>query len=445
MTKSRRFSFGFAAAAAAIFLGGASSALHAQTKSDCPAALPAATTCYTGASPEGGFYLVAIPENWNRVLVMHAHGGPETAAPTLKRSIEDVTRWSVVVKAGYAWVGSTFRRGGYGVTMAAEDTENLRKFFIKTFGQPKRTIMHGQSWGGNVGAKVIELYGVNPDGSKNYDGALLTSGVLAGGSRGYDYRMDLRAVYQYYCNNHPRPSEPQYPLWMGLPADGKMTRDDLQARVNECTGLQLPAEQRTEVQKRNLSNILAVTRIPQRTLAAHLSWATFLFSDIAHKRLQGRNPFSNDGVQYAGSDDDEALNKGVVRYQADRGAVAELARDSDPTGKVALPVLTIHGIDDPTAFVEMESAYRRTLDDAGTSANLVQVFTKEKEHSFLGAPQYPALLEALLGWIDNGVKPTPQSVATLCEKFISTHDGGCHIDIAYQPKPYESRVYPRNR
>ena len=46
---------------------------------------------------------------------------------------------------------------------------------------------------------------------------LLTSGVLAVNARAYDFRADLRAVYQYYCRNHPRPDEPpplssrQYP------------------------------------------------------------------------------------------------------------------------------------------------------------------------------------------------------------------------------------------
>ena len=49
----------------------------------------------------------------------------------------------------------------------------------------------------------------------SYDGAL-TNGVLGGGSRGYDYRVDLRVVYQYCCQNLPRPSELQYPLWQGL-------------------------------------------------------------------------------------------------------------------------------------------------------------------------------------------------------------------------------------
>src|SRR3546814_11795762 len=71
---------------------------------------------------------------------------------------------------------------------------SARKIFIASFGQLRHTIVHGQSWGGNVGAKLIELYAVAPDGHRNYDGALLTSGMLAGGTDAYDFRADLREI-----------------------------------------------------------------------------------------------------------------------------------------------------------------------------------------------------------------------------------------------------------
>jgi hypothetical protein len=147
--------------------------------------------------------------------------------------------------------------------------------------------VHGQSWGGNVAAKVVETYGAAKHGP--YDGALLTSDVLGGGSRGYDYRVDLRVVYQYYCRNHPRPSEPQYPLREGLRADSTMTATGLRARLQECTGYASEPEERTAAQQRNLDDILAVTKIPERTLESHLRFATFTFRDIVHSRLGVRN------------------------------------------------------------------------------------------------------------------------------------------------------------
>ncbi|MBL7257437.1 alpha/beta hydrolase family protein [Paractinoplanes lichenicola] len=182
-----------------------------------------------GQDANGAYYTMAVPERWNGALVVHAHGGP---AQEYDRSStdEDLAEWSVMVEQGYAWVASSYRRGGYGVRMAAADTDNVRRLFVARFGQPKRTYVHGQSFGGNVAAKVAETYG-------GYDGVLLTSGLLAGGSRGYDHRVDLRVVYQYYCRNLPRPDEPQYPLWQGLPVDSPLTPDDVHERLEECTGL----------------------------------------------------------------------------------------------------------------------------------------------------------------------------------------------------------------
>ncbi|HET6857247.1 MAG TPA: hypothetical protein VFH94_09150, partial [Streptomyces sp.] len=302
----------------------------------CPEPLAAKATCYTGQDANGAYYAIAVPEKWNGSLVVHAHGGPDLGAQSdPQRSTEDLGRWSVMVEQGYAWAGSSYRRGGYGTRMAAVDTENLRRLFVRDFRQPERTFVHGQSWGGNVAAKVVEMYGSGGKGP--YSGALLTNGVLGGGSRGYDYRVDLRAVYQYYCGNHPRPSEPQYPLWMGLREDSTMTSTGLHTRLQECTGIDSAPQDRTASQQRNLGDILAVTRIPERTLESHLRFATFTFRDIVHTRLGGRNPFSNQGVRYSGSHDDRALNAGVARFSADPSAARDLSYDSDLTGRVSIP------------------------------------------------------------------------------------------------------------
>lgn len=111
---------------------------------------------------------------------MHARGGPYVSQLGASRSAEDLTRWLVWLKEGYAFAVSQYRRGGYGAHMAAEDTENLRRHFVQTYGAPRRTIMHGQSWGGMVGARVIEHYGEGADGRLDVEG---------GGSQGTRERM----------------------------------------------------------------------------------------------------------------------------------------------------------------------------------------------------------------------------------------------------------------
>ena len=207
----------------------ASAQAIAPEPADCPASLPEGTTCSSGRSADGAWFWTARPRDWNGTLILHAHGGPRTAEPQRDDPVEDLERFSVMVSEGYAWAGSTYRRGGYGVRMAARDTDDLRRIVWDAFGKPKRTLLHGQSWGGNVAAKASELYAGSAEAGWNYDGVLITNGVVSGGTRAYGFRADLRAVYQYYCANHPAPDEPAYPLWQGLPLDSRMTRAESSA------------------------------------------------------------------------------------------------------------------------------------------------------------------------------------------------------------------------
>jgi hypothetical protein len=434
-------------AAAAAVWAGASPPAVAQTRpvptpaavsggpstAPCPTGLPDGARCWRGGTAQGAFYWIAIPADWNGSLVVHSHGGPRTGAPEVDDPVEDLQRFAMTLREGYAWIGSTYRRGGYGVRMAAEDTDIVRRVFWTLFGKPKRTILHGQSWGGNVAAKTAELYSLDVDGNRNYEGVMLTSGVLAGGTRAYGFRADLRAVYQFYCRNHPRATEAQYPVWQGLPAGQRMTRAELASRVNECTGLDRPADRRSQQQAAALRNILAVTRVPEGQLVAHLAWATNLFQDMVHDRLGGRNPFDNSRTVYAGSDDDAALNAGVERFTADPAAVAQLAYDADLSGLIVLPTVTIHGIDDPTAFVSMEAAYRDTVARAGRSDLLVQTYVREAEHSRLSTPQYAALLAALSNWIETGESPDPASISATCEVRAPAYGEPCRFEDDFRP------------
>ena len=409
--------------------------------SACPAELPTGSRCYGGQDSAGAFYAMAIPPQWNGVLVVHAHGGPDLGPASAGRVQDDLKRWAVTLQGGYAWVASSYRRGGYGWTMAGEDTERARQLFVQNFGAPRRTLLHGQSYGGGVTAKWLEL--ARERNSVPYDGMLLTNGMLGGGKRYLEFRFDLRVVYQYVCNNHPRADELQYPLWMGLPADSTMTLRQLVARVDECTGVRKPRAQRTPQQQANLDAIVGVVKIREDYLVRHLEQSTWLFRDLTQSLLQGRNPFDNERVHYRGSTDDAALNHGVLRYRADPAAVAMLAADSDPTGKVGIPVISLHAVDDPTAFVELESAYRTVLEHAGNGEWLVQVFSDEHEHSYLSDPEYLAAFNALLDWIDKGRKPTPHTLAQLCKSYGTGTGKRCGFLPDYVPAPLEGRVAPR--
>lgn len=370
------------------------------TPVDCPDVLEGDATCHSARDERGAWIVVAMPARWNRRLVVHAHGGPRLSAPALEEALGDLDRFAMMVRAGYAWVGSTYRAPGYGVRRAAEDVDRSRIAFWQQWGRPERTLLHGQSWGGNVAAKLAELQALDIDGSRIYDGVLTTNGVLSGGTQAYGFRADLRVVYQYFCRNHPAADEPAYPLWQGLPAGMVMTRDELNRRIHDCTGVDQPPARRSAAQASRLRQILAVSGVEEAQLASHLAWGTFHFQDLVHRHLDGSNPFENARTRYRGSDDDDALNAGVERFSADREALDRLGWDADLTGLIAVPMLAVHARYDPVVSASALQAYAEAVNRAGRAHLFVGRIIEESDHSRPSDEAVLAALRDLEDWLD---------------------------------------------
>jgi len=436
--KTIRSSLLLLAGTLALLAGCASTPSHppeaAPQATACPEGVPTGARCLRGQDSATAHYLIVMPAQWSGVLVVHAHGGPSLGEPRATRADEDIKRWAITVSQGHAWAGSVFRQGGFAVTTAAEDTDRVRRIFVEHVAQPRRTLLHGQSWGAMVATRAAELF------PQSWEGMLLTSGVVSGPTT-YDFRLDLRVIYQYLCNNHPRPDEAQYPLWMGLPADSKLSNADLAARVNDCLGLNKPAAQRTPEQARRVRTIVDVVRIPENAIIGHLNWGSFTLRDVI--RRTGTSPFGNDKVRYTGSDDDAALNAGVRRYRADPAAAARFAADVDHAGRFRMPVLAAHAINDSTVFVEGSDTLRQRMAAAGNGARLVQTFVDSNQHSYWGDAMYPPLFEALLDWVDKGVKPDPAGIAARCRALRAATPADCRFVADYAVKPLASRIPPR--
>lgn len=431
-------------ALAAASLAGPALAQSAPAPRPCPAQVGAGVQCYAATDANGAHVLIARPENWNGALVVHIAGGPRLTPPQPDSNDADLVRFVETVREGYAWVASSRRRAGFGAAQGAEDAEASRRLYIAAFGAPRLTFVHGQSWGANVAAILIERHNEpGAEGRRPYDGALLTAGVLAGGSRAYDMRSDLRAAFQALCGTHPRADEPAYHLGLGLPPGAVMAREELQRRLNDCTGANRPAAERSPEQARALADLSTASRIPAGALFTHLSFATWTKQDIALHVTGGRPAFGNAGVVYSGTSDDAAFNARVPRFAADPEALAALRADADPTGRITLPVLSMHAIRDAQIFVENQSVYRATVEAAGQGARLLQVFVDDSNHSKVSPPHYPALLQALRQWVETGARPEPASLPALCEEARARHPGECRFVPDYRPAAWEARVRPR--
>jgi pimeloyl-ACP methyl ester carboxylesterase len=376
-----------------------------------------------------------MPAKWTGVLVVHAHGGPSLGTPKTTRADEDIKRWAITVQEGHAWAGSVFRQGGFAVTTAAEDTERVRRIFIDHVAKPRTTLLHGQSWGAMVATRAGEMF------PKSWDGILLTSGVVAGPTT-YDFRLDIRALYQHLCNNHPRPTEQAYPLSIGLPTDSKLTHAELAQRANECLGTGTPAAQRTPEQAQKLKTIVDVLKMPENSVLSHLNWGTFSLQDVVAKN-GGVSPFGNAGVRYVGSSDDVKLNAAIPRFTADPKAVARFSADVNHEGRFVVPVISAHAINDATVFVEGQDVLRQKMKAAGKDHLLVQTYVDSREHSYWGDAHYPPLFNALLQWVEKRQKPSPSDIDQQCKQLSSAKPADCRFLPNYAVKPIASRIHPR--
>jgi len=407
----------------------------APLKQACPAGVPECASCLRGQDSAKAHYLIVMPAKWSGVLVVHAHGGPTLGEPKATRADEDIKRWAVTVKEGHAWAGSVFRQGGFAVTTAAEDTERVRRIFVAHVAKPRVTLLHGQSWGGMVATRAAEMF------PRSWDGVLLTSGVVAGPAT-YDFRLDLRAIYQHLCNNLPIATDPAYSLAIGLSADSKLTNAELATRADECLGVRKPAARRTPQQAQKLKTIVDVLKIPESSVVGHLNWGTFTLHDVVNKN-GGSSPFGKERVRYVGSNDDAALNAAVPRFKPDPAAVARFAADVDHAGRFTVPVVSAHGIGDATVFVEGSDTLRRRMAATGNSHWLVQNFVDSAEHSYWGDAYYPPLFNALLNWVEKGQKPTPAGIAASCVQQPGAAAKDCLFLPDYVNKPLSSRVFLR--
>ena len=407
----------------------------APTKQVCPEGVPAGATCLRGQDSATSHYLIVMPAKWTGVLVVHAHGGPSLGTPKTTRADEDIKRWAITVQEGHAWAGSVFRQGGFAVTTAAEDTERVRRIFIDHVAKPRTTLLHGQSWGAMVATRAGEMF------PKSWDGILLTSGVVAGPTT-YDFRLDIRALYQHLCNNHPRPTEQAYPLSIGLPTDSKLTHAELAQRANECLGTGTPAAQRTPEQAQKLKTIVDVLKMPENSVLSHLNWGTFSLQDVVTKN-GGVSPFGNAGVRYVGSSDDVKLNAAIPRFTADPKAVARFSADVNHEGRFVVPVVSAHAINDATVFVEGQDVLRQKMKAAGKDHLLVQTYVDSREHSYWGDAHYPPLFNALLQWVEKKQKPSPSDIDQQCKQLSSAKPANCRFLPNYAVKPIASRIHPR--
>ncbi len=329
-------------------------------------------------------YRIDVPANWNRGLVVFYHGYSERPFRfRLDGSIG--LQAEPMLRRGYAVIQSGYSQTGWALQEAFPETEELRRYFVKTYGVPRETVAAGGSMGGALVMITMEL-----NARSVYTAGLDLCGAVGPSYVHLDRRFLWRAAFDYYFPGLMGPLDPVPPNFE--------ESDALRARVVTA----LKARPDASVAMRNLTGLHTDIE-----LARAVGYYTFVIGDLQKKA--GGNPFSNENFIYTGTSPDTktdyALNDGVRRYAADGRARSYLLAHYSPSGRLTRPMLALHTVYDPLIPASSLSLYEAEVVAAGFGANLVQQYVHREGHCTFTGEEVGRAFDELMRWVHTGVAP----------------------------------------
>lgn len=351
---------------------------------------------YQGAV-DGVPYLINVPPGWNGGLVLYAHGYEgEEVGPNQTPGLPQTEPLDADLgERGYAWAASGYRSHGYRPDWFLLDTLALRAYFIKRFGPPRWTIIHGQSMGGHVAIASLELH------PEVYQGGFIECGIIDG--VGFtDWLKAYTAAAEYFSGlpllETPRPEfdtlvYSKFEALMGTPGHYTERGRRFDSVVKHLMGGDLPLRL-AGMAERYLLNLNPRNPGPGRATE---------FWRYADSRQIHYDIDPGLGVDAA------TLNREIPRVAPDPTRAANPVF-AELTGKIRVPVMAIHETADFRVPFALQQDYRRRTERAGTSHLLVQRAMRETGHcGFDNAERVPAF-DALVAWIEKGTVPAGDNV-----------------------------------
>ena len=344
----------------------------------------------------GAPYVINVPPDWNGGLVMFAHGyqGEGSGAGSLRKSPLDAH----LTRRGYAWAASGYRAWGYRPDWFMLDLLALRALFINRFGQPRWTIIHGQSMGGHVTIASLELY---PD---MYQGALIECGVIDGVGLA-DWHDAYTAAAEYFSGLplldtlRPEFDALVYGPWlelMGTPGHYTERGQRFDSVVKQLSGGDLPLRLDGLVERyvQDLN--------PRDPGPAHARE----FARHADTRHIVYDIDPGLGVDAA------TLNREIPRVAPAPGARSYEINPvfAELTGRIRVPVMSLHEIADFRVPFRLEQDYRQRTLAAGTAQLLVQRAVRQPGHCGIADEVREAAFDDLVLWIEEGTMPAGDDV-----------------------------------
>ena len=104
------------------------------------------------------------------------------------------------------------------------------------------------------------------------------------------------------------------------------------------------------------------------------------------------------------------FNRGVIRLRTNTALRRAFLAGNEITGKLGMPLLTLHTTGDGQVPIEQARILQRRVDAAGRHRLLVQRVLRDPGHCGFTSTEWEASLEALLRWVGRGVRPKGNDV-----------------------------------
>ncbi|MET0384417.1 MAG: alpha/beta hydrolase [Polyangiales bacterium] len=382
---------------------------------------------------DGAGYQIEVPEKWNGILVMYAHGYAGTGE-ALRITTPGIRRH--LVENGYAWAASSYTKNYYDVRAGVEDTNKLALAFKqiaadngRELEEPTKRYLIGHSMGGHVTAAAIEKEASTTAANKvRYAGAVPMCGVV-GDTELFNYFAAYQYAAQSLAGIEPTRTPAEFmairmqlrdALFTTYPTETTPAGDKVKTIVESLTGGARPnfaigfASMQWQDAVWNafggdgtINGILSKPVIDTRKIVYQLD----------------RDP--------AQSDEERTFNEDVFRAEPapDANAVLSDGVRFIPVvnGEIDIPVVSLHTLGDLYVPFKMEQVYRERVDAKGNGDYLVQRAIRGTGHCDFTLAEQIAAFDDMAHWEQDGVKPEGDEVLDL--EVVASPDYGCKFSI----------------
>ncbi len=439
-------------------------ALLARSSSPSILASLGAPGVYSGVLQDGSLYEFQLPTHWNGILFLYSHGYVVKGDLNPAVDAGDIYTGAWLLDHGYAVAGSSFASAGWDVAQAETDQKDLLLQFSAITGRsPSEVIAWGHSLGGLITVELAQLY------PNKIAGAVSFCGVVSGGAP--IWNVDLAAMVaikkllgpksKLQLVNITHPSQ-NLALAESLVNNAQKSpsgraRIALVAAIDGIPGWYNPSSSQpnsVSAQERAQYQWLTINDLPffadyraELEKRAGGNFSTDVGFNFSTALLRSpslsevRQLYDQAGLRL--TSDLNELSK-IKPIYAGNGPSQYLERYSAVSGKLSIPLLTMHTTGDGLVPDSTESVLKQLVSSQGDQSMLRQLTVSRAGHCTFSASETIVALKAMLYRIHTGRWPnlSPSYLNSQADEFSSTYNKFTTVNGSFFTKPDFVKTQP---